>query len=347
MPDSSTLAHKGVNYDVGTNYTHGHLSRERPSMDAVRGDFRVIRDRLHANAVRIFGTNVDDLVGATRVAIECGLEPWVSPRLLGESMDVTIAHLTAAAEALEPLRTGRDHMTFVLGCEASVFVDDIVPGDDREARERRMFTLATLVKNAIGVDPGFQASLNAYLGRALLGVRARFGGPITYAAGVWERVDWSGFDVIGLDYYRTWHNRLSYRRRLGALRRTGKPVVVLEFGCSTYEGAGAKGGGGLVALDFSKDPVEVRKGYVRSEAAQASYIAELLAVYREEHVAGAFVFLFNAPAYPHAAEPRFDLDTASYALVASGAPGTGRAYADGYWAPKQAFHTVAAAYAQA
>ncbi|MGE0043989.1 MAG: abortive infection protein, partial [Vicinamibacterales bacterium] len=314
-------------------------------MGAVRRDLEVMRDGLHANAVRLFGTNLDDLVGAAGVAVECGLRPWVSPRLIGESMDATVAHLVAAAEGLEALRSAGADVTFVLGCEASVFVEGIVPGEDREAREARMFTLPTLVLNAVGVDPGFQASLNAYLGRALGEVRARFGGPVTYAAGIWERVDWEPFDIVGLDYYRTWHNRLGYRRRLRDLRALGKPVAVLEFGCATYEGAGAKGGAGQVAaVDYGADPPAIREGVVRSEDAQAAYIEALLAIYREEQVSGVFVFLFNAPASPHAADPRHDLDTASYALVTALPPGSGRAYEDGYWQPKRAFHVVADAY---
>ncbi|MGE3273999.1 MAG: abortive infection protein [Vicinamibacterales bacterium] len=344
MSRPSPLAHKGVNYDVGTNYSARHLSRPSPEDGALVRDFTIIREELHATDVRIFGTAIDDLVRAAGHAIDAGLAPWVSPRLIGVPVDESLDYLAAAARAVEPLRA-RAPVSFVVGCEASQFVEGIVEGRDIADRQARMFHLSTLLWNAVGVDPGFQAPLNRYLGRAVELVRAGFGGPVTYAAGVWERVDWTPFDVIGLDYYRTWHNRLGYRRRLRALRRTGKPVVVLEFGCCTYEGAADRGGHGqLVAIDFDAEPPVVREGFVRSEAAQAAYVRDLLAIYEEEGLAGAFVFVFVDPAAPHADDPRHDLDTASFALVTAGPPGSGRSYADGHRAPKAAFAVVASRY---
>jgi hypothetical protein len=58
-----------------------------------------------------------------------------------------------------------------------------------------------------------------------------FGGPVSYASGIWEEVDWSGFDVVGIDGYRDEQNAPYYRQLLAPSHRHGKPVVVTEFGC--------------------------------------------------------------------------------------------------------------------
>ncbi len=44
-------------------------------------------------------------------------------------------------------------------------------------------------------DRRITRKLNALLADAMATARRRFHGPITYAAGGWEKVDWSGFDI--------------------------------------------------------------------------------------------------------------------------------------------------------
>jgi hypothetical protein len=86
-----------------------------------------------------------------------------------------------------------------------------------------------------------------------------FGGPVSYASGIWEEVDWSGFDVVGTDGYRDEQNAPYYRQMLAQGHRHGKPVVVTEFGCCTYRGAGARGGTGWMVGDPTADPT-IRPG---------------------------------------------------------------------------------------
>jgi hypothetical protein len=40
----------------------------------------------------------------------------------------------------------------------------------------------------------------------LVVARSTFGGPVSFASGIWEDVDWSGFDVVGIDAYRDEQN---------------------------------------------------------------------------------------------------------------------------------------------
>jgi len=44
--------------------------------------------------------------------------------------------------------------------------------------------------------------LNEFLAKANSSVRQVFHGKVTYASLVWEEVDWSLFDFVGVDHYR-------------------------------------------------------------------------------------------------------------------------------------------------
>ncbi|WP_067819692.1 hypothetical protein [Actinomadura kijaniata] len=87
----------------------------------------------------------------------------------------------------------------------------------------------------------------------------------------------------------------------------------------------------------------LRDGIVRDEREQARYLDELLDVFEAENAHGAFVHGFVAPGSPTAADPRYDLDTASFSLLKVASPGSPDDCArTGRWEPKAAFHTVAA-----
>jgi hypothetical protein len=73
--------------------------------------------------------------------------------------------------------------------------------------------------------------LNAFLAETAELVRGRFGGPLTYAAGTWEPVDWSRFDIVSVDAYRDASNARSIGADLRKQFRHGKPVVATEYGC--------------------------------------------------------------------------------------------------------------------
>ena len=97
---------------------------------------------------------------------------------------------------------------------------------------------------------------------------------------------------------------------------------------------------------------------MRDEALQARELADVLAIFDDAGVDGAFVQPLNA----YLPDPRFDFDMASYSLVKSygtrvgdlatefpGIPwdtiSRGVTYPDLPWEPKQAFHAVAGYYA--
>ncbi|MCP9983570.1 hypothetical protein [Actinomadura madurae] len=159
-------------------------------------------------------------------------------------------------------------------------------------------------------------------------------------------MDWRGFDVVGVDLYRDESNEATYARDVRALHRFGKPVVITEFGCCTYRGAGDRGGMGFDIVDWTQNPPVVPPGYVRDEREQARYISELLDLYEAERLHGAFVYNFIDPGAPYSPDPSQDLDMAGFSLVKVLPPDSGLGYEQtGHFAPKLAFRTLARRYA--
>jgi hypothetical protein len=120
--------------------------------------------------------------------------------------------------------------------------------------------------------------------------------------------------------------------------------VVTEFGCCTYRGAEEKGGYAWAIVDRSKDPPRLKGQYVRDEEVQSKYIMELLQVFDEENLDGAFVFTFVSPAYPYSEDPQYDLDMASYGIVKTYSDRQGTAYPEMPWDPKRSFNALAERY---
>ncbi|GAA0993750.1 hypothetical protein GCM10009551_056610 [Nocardiopsis tropica] len=334
------LGQKGVLYDVGSSYLPGQHSRPRWRPDVVDEEMRVIREDLHCTAVTVFGEDLGRLEEAARLALDRGLYVWVQPRLVDGARQEAVARLARTAEFSERLREEHPERVGVnVGCELSMFARGIVPGRDFEARTRSLGLLSPLF-------PLFNHRLNRLLGELAATARARFGGPLTYGSGTWESVDWTPFDVIGVDYYLDVLTRATYRQGLRRLRATGKPVLVTEFGCCSYEAARYQGGSGGDIMDWDDlDDRRVTGGHVRDERVQAEVIGELLDVYETEDVMGAFVCMFVEGDCRYSPDPARDLDMASFGIVRPPPLESGLSPDDGHWEPKEAFHTLAARYA--
>lgn len=67
------LTYRGVNYDVGTDYDPGSVSREELLEEQMRGEIRAVRDELHCDSIAIDGTDLDRLVASATIALEDGL----------------------------------------------------------------------------------------------------------------------------------------------------------------------------------------------------------------------------------------------------------------------------------
>ena len=168
--------------------------------------------------------------------------------------------------------------------------------------------------------------------------RSRFAGPLTYASGIWEPVDWAPFDIAATDAYRDASNASTFRSELRKQLQHGKPLAVTEFGSCAYAGAAGRGGMGWAIIDDSTDPPRLDGDYQRDESEQVRYLEELNAIFAEEGVDLAFWFTFAGYGMPRRDDRRVDLDMASYGVVALlDDNGT-------QWRPKESFHALAAAY---
>lgn len=255
------------------------------------------------------------------------------------------AYFRKAARAAETLRKEGVDIVFVCGCEITMFNQGIIPG------ETLMDRLAWFVKfsqNITGSEAENEmrkksVQLNDILREVTSAVRESYTGLMTYAAGVWESVDWSRFNITGIDYYRYGESAEEYVAGLGRYR-TDKTFMVMEVGCCSYEGAAARGGGGFMLLEgmnpdgsgkFAENVVPVR-----SEQEQADYVGEQLELLSKADVEGVFIYVFSFPIY-RLGEGARDMDMMSFSLVKTFPEEDPRSRHMPPWAPKKAFKRIA------
>jgi hypothetical protein len=340
---------RGINYDTGF-LSAGTSTREPFDPEVVRREMRIIRDDLHCTAVRVTGGDADRLEIAATHAAAAGLEVWFCPFTNGLTQDALLALLDDCAERAERLRRRGAEVVLCAGSELSLFTVGFLPGETLDER-------LALVADPLRVRPligEVRARINDFLRRAVTTVRARFGGPVSYASLALEGVDWAPFDVIATDAaYRSSATAANFRENIRAFvaqgRAQGKPVAITEFGCGTYRGAADVAAHGNSSVVWGDDGRATRLNgeYVRDEDEQATYLRELLDVFDAEGVDAAFVYTFALSGLPHRDDPNVDLDMASYGVVrvlddqsAAGDP-RGRRYPDMPWEPKAGFDAVA------
>ena len=337
---------RGITYDTGF-VRHGVNSRRRFDPDMVGRELRIIRDDLHCTAVRVTGGDSERIEVAAASAVALGLEVWFSPYPLELGRQELLALFADCAERAERLRRRGGDVVFVTGAELSVMHPGFLPGDTLEQRLELLRRPERLREVVAGVG----ARVNAFLAEAVAVVRDRFGGPVTYASVPIDRVDWTPFDIVSMDVYRSaaiagqFAGMLAEGMRDPALQ--GKPVAVTEFGAATYEGAGDRGAQGLDVVEHDEHgPARLDGDYVRDEAGQAAYLSELLDAFDAAGVDTAFVFLFALYDHPHRPDgpARDDLDLASYGIVKVFEDRPGTTYPDLPWEPKAAFTAVADRY---
>jgi hypothetical protein len=336
---------KGISYDTGF-IRNGASSREPFDPEVVKRELQIIRDDLHCNAVRVMGGDPERLELAATYAAELGLEVWFSPYPLELTTDELLSLFADCAGRAERLRRRGAEVVFVTGAELSLMNDGFLPGDTLDERLEQLLNEPQRLRELI---PEVAARVNEFLAKAVALVRKGFGGKITYAAIQLERVDWTRFDIVSMDLYRSIEVADRFTEGVRTLVAQGKPVAITEFGAATYRGAGDRGARGLEIVEHDKDtgaPVRLNGEYVRDEEGQARYLRELLDVFEAEGVDSAFVFTFSLHDYPHRpdGDPREDLDLAGYGIVKVLEDRHGEAYPDMAWEPKAAFTMLAEHY---
>jgi hypothetical protein len=341
MTNNKALPRKGINYDVGT-FTRGKGSSSRENFDpaTVKREMEIIKNDLHCDSIRISGHDLERLSLAAECAIQQGLEVWFSPALIDGTEQETLIYFEECAERAEKLREQSPAIIFVAGCELTFFMKGLVIGETSFDRMNTFMSPWKLLKNTI-LKGSYHKRLNIFLSKAVKVIKKHFHGKLTYSSGTWENVNWDLFDFVGIDYYRDVHNKKSYREKLRTYFKQGKPVVILEFGCCTYKGAEEKGGYGWAIVERNKTPHYIKGDYVRDEDVQVRYLTELLDIFVEEKVEGAFWFTFEMPSYPFNETALYDLDMASYSVVKSYQDQSGTTYRDMPWEPKKSFAALA------
>lgn len=336
---------KGINYDVGTFFTE-KSSRDEFDPAVVKREMEIIKHDLHCNAIRISGYDVARLVIASELAISQGLEVWLSPTYINADEKEMLRYFTQCAQKAEKLRKESPHVVFVAGCELTLFMQGLIQGDTTFDRFNTFMKPWRLIPSIIRKG-SFNKHLNAFLSQTVASIKEHFHGKITYAAGSWEQVAWHLFDFVSVNHYRDARNKNVYRNILRRYFKYGKPVVITEFGCCTYQGAQNKGGLGFdILMDREGKPQRLPDDLIRDEGVQADYLLELLDIFDEEKVHGAFVYTFVTPGYPFDENPAKDMDMASYSVVKTYCDKKGATYTNMPWEPKQSFTALAEYYAQ-
>jgi hypothetical protein len=165
--------------------------------------------------------------------------------------------------------------------------------------------------------------------------RDTFKGKISYSSGWWEEIDWNLFDIIGIGIYLDSSNWFTYEKTLRQLKEKFKrPLVVTEFGASTFKYASMYGGGAWTI--FEKFEVE------RSEEEQAEHIKRQFNLIKKSGADGAFCFIFvDVPEKIHVENPKNykeDGDRGGYGIM--------KIMPDGHLEPKKAFYTLKELYSQ-
>jgi hypothetical protein len=315
-----TLQIRGISYLPGAD------------ADVVQRDLRAIAEDLHCTTVMLIGTDTASQMAAAEYALEIGLDVYIRPYVESRPRAELLTHLEATAQAAEELRQRYpDRVTLLIGSEFSLTSRGMLPG-------RWIFLrVQVLVRWRRFFDRRITRKLGVLIRAALATARREFHGPITYAAGSWEQVDWSGFDLVGVNLYRFGNDPAGYAERLDELIvESGKPVVVTEFGCGSFVGAERRGPGSFLIVNWFASPPRIKEGHVRDEGTQAAYLEDLITLYSERGVHGCFVYTFAMPDFPHSPDPRLDLDMAGFGVVKILDPT--------HWEPKAAFWSVARLY---
>ncbi|MFI7300001.1 abortive phage infection protein [Streptomyces sp. NPDC050121] len=329
------VRHRGVVYTVG----EGETPATGWNAERMRADIRAIRQDLHADTVDVTGDGVERLAATAAEAAEQDLHVWLQPTLGDVPPRDILEHLAETGRIAQRLRRQGASVDLSVGCEFWLFVPGILPGATALERIRNL-------QNGTYDPVVTQRRLDAFTARAARTGRSVFDGRLGYAAAQDDQVDWSLFDVVGIDYYSFFPRPADYVKELRRFLRWGKPLAITEFGTCAYVGAPQTGGMGWDVVDYDKDPEEIKGHLVRSERTQADYVTALLGVFESMGLYAAMAFEFVTPDAPHRADnPRFDIDMASYAITKTVHKRPGHPEAGWHWEPKQAFHALARHYA--
>lgn len=329
------MNYKGITYDIGTEYSPNILTRDNLNEDLVRSDMDAIKNKLNCNSVRIYGKASEMLISVSEIALQHGLNVWLSPRLIDGNQENTLAYLKNIASKFELLKVKypNHELVFIIGGELTIDMNCFIKGDSIHERIANLVKPLFFIKNALGIRPRYHKTFNLFLKDASSLVKKEFSGKVTYASALWEKVDWLDFDFISMNLYKASFNKSFYNQTLKKLISEGKPVAITEFGCCSYNGADDKGPAGYSVLDTTKTPPVFKEPCTRNEKVQADYILDLLQTFEKEKVSGSFIFDFYSQKLTYSDNPDNDYDMASFSITKS--------LGNNKWEPKESFKRIA------
>ncbi len=335
--EAGNMPIRGMNYDAGIEFgSPGAQNNSVWDEATTRREMEIIHDDLHCNAVRVSGTQNERMLLTAELALSEGMDVWLSPHYIDYTQDENYEKVVECAGLAQTLQDKYpdNELVYIIGCEFPNFLQGII-SDEATFTER--LSNPDYYKNVTNVKS--VERLNTYMKKVVDGVREVFNGRVTYCATTYEDVDWSIFDIIGLDHYRASYNKSSYAQTLLKYAIFDKPIVVTEVGLCCYTGAAALGSAGynIVAPEGNM----LNGVYERNETEQATELKELLTVLNDETDAeGAFVFTFVYSDRPTNDDPLYDMDMSGFSIVKSYTDKNGAAYPDMKWEPKEAFYAV-------
>jgi len=344
------MKYRGVVYDVGLRFTIGEpYSIENFDPDLVAYDIQTISKKMHANAIRIEGEDIERLVKASSFAKKEGLTIFFNPWKMNVPINDLYSYFKEAAIEAEKLRLDGANIIFVCGCEITLFNEGIFEGKNITERIQDLSNLAikgTDEKETKELISQKNYLLNNTLKNILKEVRTFFKGSVTYSAGIWEMVDWDLFDIVGIDHYRSNESAEEY---VDVLKRypQNKSLVVMEVGCCAYKGAAILGSGGFMRLQGTNPDgtgiFQNNEVPIRSESEQSEYIKEQIQLLSQTAVDGVFIYVFSFPTYRYGEGLR-DLDMMSFSLVKTYPEDHPKSKNIPPWEPKKAFKTISDMY---
>jgi len=261
---------KGICYSTGI--FSWQPAFKPPEVEEMMEDLETIKREVGCNAIRIFGDFDIDMLECARRALSLGFKVIaLSPRYVGSDSEETerkvIAFATRAQHLLNSAHSSASIVLFVAN-ELTLDTKDL-------AEDRRDLGKKTT-----------QLRLNRYLEKIANSVRAVFSGKISYAAGIWEDVEWDKlpFDMVALNMYLNSGNREDVLKRISDLQKTGRPVWITEFGSCTYQGAFQYGATAHEHLDYQP----------YSQEEQAAVIEATLLLLNSTNVNGCFLYKYKA-----------------------------------------------------
>ena len=329
---------KGMNYDIGIQFAFGvpESCNNRFNPEQMKTDFAIIKNDLGCNAIRLSGTNVDEMVTGTELVLQAGLDCWVSPHYIDAPIEVVEKETQECAARVEALRQKYpdNEVVFMYGCEMHHFAP-FIPGANFAERIQKLGDPKIIAEGT--------RKLNEYFARTIPEIRRVFHGRITYCTVWFEPIDWTLFDIISLDHYKDMYNNKNnkYIEDLKPFTQLGKPFAVTEIGYCCFEGCSQHGAAGYMQL-YPVGNGMLNTVMNRAEKEQADALVDALNDIDAAGCDGAFAFTFVYGNMPHVEDdPIRDMDMAGFSVVKTFADGRkGKVFPGTSWDPKEAFYAL-------